>query len=79
MGFRGNRASWTGSLQAFILSQKAELRPRPLHTFPSRGESASQRGLLPLDSGEISILYHGFLRDQSLQESKQAAEATEIL
>jgi hypothetical protein len=30
---RSNRASWAGSLQAFILIQEAELRPRPLGTF----------------------------------------------
>ena len=44
MGSRSNRASWTGSLQAFILIQEAELRPRPLGTFPARGESASREG-----------------------------------
>ena len=40
MGSRSNRASWTGCLQAFILSQETELRPRPLGTFLARGESA---------------------------------------
>ena len=40
MDGRSNRASWTGSLRAFIFSQKTELRPRPLDTFPDRGESA---------------------------------------
>jgi hypothetical protein len=30
--------------QAFILSQEAELRPRPLGTFPARGESAYREG-----------------------------------
>ena len=39
MGGRSNRASWTGSLPAFILSQEAELRPRSLGTFLTRGES----------------------------------------
>ena len=38
MGDRSNRALWTGSLRAFILSQEAELRPRPLGIFPTRGE-----------------------------------------
>jgi hypothetical protein len=38
VGHRSNRASWTGAFQAFILRQEAELRPRPLHTFPDRGE-----------------------------------------
>ena len=47
MGSRSNRASWTGSLLAFILSQEAELRPRPLGTFPTRGESASREGSDP--------------------------------
>jgi hypothetical protein len=44
MGGRSNRASWTGSLQAFILSQEAELRPRPLGTFLTRGELAHREG-----------------------------------
>ena len=47
MGGRSNRASWTGSLQAFIFSQEAELRPRPLGTFPARGELASREGSDP--------------------------------
>jgi hypothetical protein len=33
---RSNRASRTVSLRVFIFSQEAELRPRPLHTFPAR-------------------------------------------
>ena len=44
---RSNRASWAGSLQAFILSQETELRPRSLGTFPARGESASREGSDP--------------------------------
>jgi hypothetical protein len=32
------------SLPDIILSQEAELRPRPLGTFPSRGESTSREG-----------------------------------
>jgi hypothetical protein len=40
MGDRSNRASWSGSLQAFILSQEAELKPKLLGTFFARGESA---------------------------------------
>ena len=44
MGSRSNRASWTGSLWAFILSQETELRPRPLGTFPARGKLASREG-----------------------------------
>ena len=47
MGCRSNRASWTGSLLAFIFSQKAELRPRPLGTFLARGESAKREGSDP--------------------------------
>jgi hypothetical protein len=43
-GSRSNRAPWTGSLWAFILSQEAELRPRLLGTFPARGESAYREG-----------------------------------
>ena len=43
-GCRSNKASWTGSFWAFILSQEAELRPRPLDTFLVRGESAYREG-----------------------------------
>jgi hypothetical protein len=44
---RSNRASWTGFLLAFILSQKAELRSRRLSTFLARGESISREGSVP--------------------------------
>ena len=44
MGSRSNQVSWTGSLQAFILSQKTELEPRLLDTFTARGELASGEG-----------------------------------
>jgi hypothetical protein len=50
VGGRSNIASWTGSLQAFILSQEAKLRLRPLGTFLARGEStgrATGRALTP--------------------------------
>ena len=47
MGGRSNRASWTGSLPAFILSQEAELRPRSLGTFPAREELVSRKGSDP--------------------------------
>ena len=47
MGGRSNRASWTGSLRAFILIQETELRPRPLGTFPARGELDSREGSDP--------------------------------
>ena len=47
MGSRSNRASWTGSLWAFILSQETELRLRPLGTFPARVESTSMEGSDP--------------------------------
>jgi hypothetical protein len=40
-GLRSNRASWTGSLQAFILSQEVELILRPLCSFPATGELAT--------------------------------------
>ena len=46
-GHRSNRAFWTRFLRAFIFSQEAELRPRPLGTFPTRGESASREGSDP--------------------------------
>jgi hypothetical protein len=44
---RSNRASWTVYLRAFILSQEAELRPRTLGIFPSRGESDSRESSDP--------------------------------
>jgi hypothetical protein len=47
MGGRSNRVSWTGCLQAFILSLEAELRPRPLGTFQAREELASKEGYDP--------------------------------
>ena len=47
VGDRSNRTSWTGSLQAFILSKEAELRLRPLGTFLARGESAYREGSDP--------------------------------
>jgi hypothetical protein len=43
MGNRNNRASWSGSHQVFILSQEAELRPRPLGTFLASEESAYKK------------------------------------
>jgi hypothetical protein len=47
-GHRSNRASWTGSLRAFILSQEAEQSTRILlPTFPSRGELVSREGSDP--------------------------------
>jgi hypothetical protein len=47
MGSRSNRASWTGFLLAFMLSQETELRHRPLYTLPTRGESASRESSDP--------------------------------
>jgi hypothetical protein len=47
LGNRSNRASWTGSPQAFILSQEEKLRPRPVGTFLTRGESAYREGSDP--------------------------------
>jgi hypothetical protein len=47
VGGRSNRASWTGSIWAFILSQETEMRPRPLDTFPARGELACREGSEP--------------------------------
>ena len=62
MGSRSNRASWTGSLWAFILSQEAELRPRPLGTFLARGESAYREGSDPrtqeVESRESAVERH---------------------
>ena len=47
MGSRSNRASWEWLLRVFILSQEAELRPRPLGTFLARGELAYRKGSDP--------------------------------
>ena len=47
VGDKSKRISWTGSLQAFILSQEANPRPRPLGTFFARGESAYREGSDP--------------------------------
>jgi hypothetical protein len=47
MGSRSNRASWTGSLWAFIFRQETALRPRPLGTFPARRVPASREGSDP--------------------------------
>ena len=64
VGGRSNRASWTGSLWAFIFSQEAGLRPRPLGTFLARGELASREGSDPvtqevdLSSGLLGT-FHG--------------------
>jgi hypothetical protein len=44
MGDRSNRDSWSGSPQAFILSQEADLKPRTLGTFLARGESTYREG-----------------------------------
>ena len=52
MGDRSNRASWSGSPQAFILSQKVELSPRPLGTFLARGELAYREGSDPITQEE---------------------------
>jgi hypothetical protein len=43
-GSRSNRVSWTGSHHSYIVSQEAELRPRPLVTSPARVESACRKG-----------------------------------
>jgi hypothetical protein len=47
VGGRSKRASWIGSLRAFILSQQTELRPKPLGTFLARGESTDREGSDP--------------------------------
>jgi hypothetical protein len=44
VGCRSNRASWAGPFWDFIFSHEAELRPRPLHIFPTSGESACREG-----------------------------------
>ena len=78
MEHRSNRASWTGSLQAFILSQKTELRPRPLGTFPTRGESTSRE---TSDHGiqmRAQSCIPG-LSETSPNRSELATEATKLL
>jgi hypothetical protein len=54
VGSRSNRGSWTGSFWASILSQETELRPRPLDTFPARGELASREGSDPRNQVDLS-------------------------
>jgi hypothetical protein len=44
MGDRSNRASWSVSHWAFILSQEAELRHRPRGIFLAREESTYREG-----------------------------------
>ena len=72
MGDRSNRASWTGSLRAFILSQEAELRPRPLGTFLVRGESAYREGS---DTWILEVDESSRLLDTCLQEENLPAES----
>jgi hypothetical protein len=72
MGGRSNRASWTGSIWAFILSQETELRHRPLGTFPARGELASREGS-DLKTQEVDLSSR-FLAP-SLQEESLPAES----
>jgi hypothetical protein len=71
LGNRSNRASWTGSLLAFIFSQKAELRPRPLGTFLARGESAKREGS---DPSTQEVDQSSRLLDTSLQVENLPAE-----
>jgi hypothetical protein len=42
VGGRSKKASWIGSLRAFILNQKTELKSRPLGTLQARGEWTSR-------------------------------------
>jgi hypothetical protein len=70
MGGRNNRASWTGSLLTFILSQKAELRPRPLGIFPTRGKLASKEGSDPRTQ-EVD-LNSGVLTEAKESQEEQA-------
>ena len=79
IGFRRNRASRTGSLLAFILSQEAELILRPLCTFPARGRVACNKCSDLRDSGKIYIFYPGSLRDQSMLDSTRALVAAQLL
>jgi hypothetical protein len=51
-GCRSSRASWAGFLWDFLFSQGAELRPRPLCTFPEREEFAYRESSDHWDSGE---------------------------
>ena len=72
MGDRSNRASWTGSLRAFILSQEAEQRPRTLGTFLARGESAYREGS---DTWIQEVDESSRLLDTCLQEENLPAES----
>ena len=53
VGGKSKRAFWTRSLRAFILSQEAELRHKPLDTFPARGKTSCRESFDHWDSGEI--------------------------
>jgi hypothetical protein len=72
VGDRSNRASWTGSLQAFILSQEAELRHRPLGTILVRGDSAYREGS---DTWTQEVDQSSRLLDTCLQEVNLPAES----
>ena len=72
MGNRSNRAYWTGSLRAFILSQEAELRPRTLATFLVKGDSAYREGS---DTWILEVDESSRLLDTCLQEENLPAES----
>jgi hypothetical protein len=52
VGLRSNRASWKGSLRAFIFSQEVDQSSRPLCMFPSRGELVCRECSDHWDSGQ---------------------------
>lgn len=53
--------------------------PKITVQLPEQRRAGLQRGLLPQDSGEITIFYPRSLRDKSAQKSTSGAEASELL
>jgi hypothetical protein len=54
-GHRSNIASWIGSLQAFILSKEAELRPRPLGNLLARRDLGPESALTTVTQERVGI------------------------
>ena len=78
MGRRSNRASCSASLLDLILSQEADLRPKPLGPSLPKESQPPGRALALGLRGEHHLV-SGSLKDQSTQENSQAAEAMELL
>jgi hypothetical protein len=70
VGCRSNRASWTCLLWAFILSKEAELSPRPLYTFSTRGELASREGSDPGTQARSPSSFPGLSQTSLLRRTR---------